>query len=85
MNEPIDHYVWEGYYIRDRYSNESGSIYATTRDEAMRLVAEDAGVPNEGWEMNERADYPLYQLHDTRHHVVTVVQRPVYGEKEGDQ
>ncbi|MFW5900388.1 MAG: hypothetical protein ACOCTH_01260 [Halodesulfurarchaeum sp.] len=77
---PVDHYVWKAYYIRDHWDEPSDEILAASKEKAMELVADEADVPNAGWEKNDSVDYPLYQLHRTTHHVVTVVRKPVYGD-----
>lgn len=85
MNEQstsdIDHYIWVAYYIKSRWDSQSDSIYATDKETAQERVSRKAGVENDGWEKNEQADYPLYQRHDTDYHIITVVRKPVFGNK----
>jgi hypothetical protein len=78
---PVEHYVWEGFYIPAQWDDPTGHVLATTKDRAMELIAEEADVPDAGWEQHSR-DENLYQLHRTTHHVVTVKRRPVYGDPD---
>lgn len=72
-------HVWEGFYIRDHWDEPTGHVYATDEETAKELIAEEADVPNAGWEKNEHSDQPCYQLHRTTHHIVTVRRLPVKG------
>lgn len=77
MNEAIDHYVWEAFYIPDHWDDKRGTLVAATKEVAMNRIAEEADVPNAGWEEDTDTDgNPRYQLHRTTHHIVTVVRRP---------
>lgn len=78
-NPAIDHYVWVGYYINDKWDDPSDRILATDKEAAQKLITREAEVENSGWEKNEQVDYPLYQLHDTDYHIVTAVRKPVFG------
>jgi len=76
----VDHYVWKAFYISNMYDEQTGAIFATTKERAMELVADDADIGNEGWTKNSQTDYPLYQITDSKHHIVTVMRERVYGE-----
>lgn len=75
----IDHYVWKGFYIHGHYDDAAGTVLGAEKEDAMELITDSAAVPNEGWEENSSADYPLYQIHDTAYHIITVVREPVYS------
>ena len=77
----VDHYVWKAYHIKGEWDDPTDEVLATSKEKAMELAAENADVPNEGWGQNDMVDYPLFQLHDTHHHIVTVVRKEVLDDE----
>jgi hypothetical protein len=86
--QAIDHYVWEGYYIKTQYDSPQGRTLASTTDVAKQRVSSLAEIDDGDWKKTEnKSDHSrvVFARDDTRHHRVVVVQRPVYAEVSADE